>query len=285
MELSRGEIVERSWSRGRQPVCMDFFDLVEEQASALRGSVALNEALRRWKARREELRSFGDAEGLIGFLRDSEAGGETLKDAALAAVSIEAAHGDKLAGTLLLWLILPGLARVRRRLGAWEALPPEDLDAELVAGVWEAATRIRPDTSRVAARLVNRARWRALAAMRRAIDWGNNSEPLPSEPEDLPPPSGPTPILSDRLLAAAVADGVISEDEAELLSSSRRTSREIRARMGITAYAAQNRRRRAKKRLLTWLVETSRLPPRFLHTATPRKLHEESTPSADKERP
>lgn len=212
----------------------------------------LNEALRRWNARRQGLRPFGDADALITFLRDPKAGERSAKDAALAAVAMEATGGDQLAGTLLLWLVLPGLTRLRQRLGAWDAIPAEDLDAELVSGVWEAATEIHPGTSRVAARLVNRARWRALAAMRPAIDWEHRSEPLPAQVEDLSEGSG----SSDGLLAAALAQGVISEDEAELLLSSRRTIVEIRDRLGLTVYGAQNRRRRAKARLRAWLAGT-----------------------------
>jgi hypothetical protein len=264
---------------------MDLLEKIEDEVHALRGSATLDEALRGWKERREGLRPFDDPETLIRFLRDSRVGQRRAKDAAIAAVCMEAASADQLAGTLLLWLLLPGLTRVRRRLGAWEALPSDELDAELVAGVWEAATEIGPETPRVAGRLVNRAQWRALAAMRQAIDWGNRSEPLPSQVEDRPAPSVPTSVWSEDVLAAALAEGVISEDEAELLLSSRRTIPEIRGRLGVTAYGAQNRRRRAKKRLLTWLAETSRIHPRFLHAANPQKLPGESASSPDKERP
>ena len=218
---------------------MDLLSRVEGDLAALRRSGALDEALRRWKIRREGLLSFADAEALIGFLRDPDVEPRRAKDPVLAALCMEATGGDQNAATFVLWLMLPGLLRVRRRLTSWmNAIGREDLDAELLAGVWEAATAIGPTTANVAARLVNRARRRALSALRQALDWAGRLEPLPTEVE------------------------------AELFRASRRTIGEVRARLGVTAYGAQNRRRRAKRRLLAWLAESSRIPPQSLPPGT-----------------
>ena len=163
---------------------VDLLQRVEGDLAALRRSGALDDALRRWKTRRDELRSYADAEALIGFLRDPDAEPRAAKDSALAAICVEATDGDQTAATLLLWLMLPGLLRVRQRLATWNALGRDDLDAELLAGVWEAATAVGPATTSVAARLVNRARRRALTAVRRAADWAGRSEPLSTEMEE-----------------------------------------------------------------------------------------------------
>jgi hypothetical protein len=232
---------------------MDLLQRVEGDLAALRRSGALDDALRRWKARHDELQSFADVEALIGFLRDPGAEPRAAKDSALAAISVEATDGDQTAATLLMWLMLPGLLRVRQRLATWNALGREDLDAELLAGVWEAATAVGPATTSVAARLVNRARRRALTAVRRAADWAGRSEPLSremAEPEH-EPSGGPEDILTD-----AVRAGVISTGEAELFRATHGTIGKVRAGMGVTVYGAQNRRRRARQRLLAWLADS-----------------------------
>jgi hypothetical protein len=231
---------------------VDLFQRVEGDHAALRRSGMLDEALRQWKRRRDTLRSYADAEALIGFLRDPGAEPRAAKDSALAAISVEATHGDQAAAALLLWLMLPGLLRVRQRLVTWNAMGREDLDAELLAGVWEAATAVGPSTTSVAARFVNRARRRALTAARRAADWAERSEPLSTEMADPEPqPSGgPEDVLSE-----AVRAGVISTGEAELFRATHGTIGKVRARMGVTAYGAQNRRRRARRRLLDRLAD------------------------------
>ena len=232
---------------------MDLLQRVEGDHAALRRSGTLDEALRRWKTRRDALRSYADVEALIGFLRDPGAEPRAAKDSALATISVEATEGDQTAATLLLWLMLPGLLRVRQRLATWNALGREDLDAELLAGVWEAATAVGPATTSVAARLVNRARRRAMTAARRAADWAERSEPLSTEMGDPGPEPGPDD--SEDILVEAVRAGVISSEEAELFRATHGTIGKVRARLGVTVYGAQSRRRRARRRLLAWRAD------------------------------
>jgi hypothetical protein len=232
---------------------VDLLQRVEGDLAALRRSGVLDDALRRWKTRRDALRSYADAETLIRFLRDPDAEPRAAKDSALAAICVEATDGDQTAATLLLWLMLPGLLRVRQRLATWNALGRDDFDAELLAGVWEAATAVGPSSTGVAARLVNRARRRALTAVRRAADWAGRSEPLSTEmaePEH-EHAGGPEEVLSE-----AVRAGVISTEEAELFRATHGTIGKVRALMEVTVYGAQNRRRRARQRLLDWLADS-----------------------------
>jgi len=233
---------------------MDLLQRVEGDLAALQRSGVLEEALRRWKTTRDALRSYADVEALIGFLRDPGAEPRAAKDSALAAISVEATGGDQTAATLVLWLMLPGLLRVRQRLVSWNALGREDLDAELLAGVWEAATAVGPSSTSVAARLVNRARRRALTAVRQAADWTGRSEPLSTEMAE----PGPEPGSNDPedILTEAARAGVISTGEAELFRATYGTIGKVRARMGVTVYGAQNRRRRARRRLLDWLNDS-----------------------------
>jgi hypothetical protein len=231
---------------------MDLLQRVEGDLAALRRSGVLEEALRRWKTTRDALRSFADVEALIGFLRDPGAEPRAAKDSALAAISVEATGGDQTAATLLIWLMLPGLLRVRQRVGTWNSLGREDLDAELLAGVWEAATAIGPATTSVAARLVNRARRRALTAVRRAADWAGRSEPLST---GMAEPVYEHPGSPEDVLAEAVRARVISTGEAELFRATHGTIGKVRARLGVTVYGAQSRRRRARRRLLAWRAD------------------------------
>lgn len=262
---------------------VDLLRMVEEDLGALRPSGALDEALRRWQRRREGLRSFADANALIGFLRDPDVEPRRAKDSALAALCMEATHGDQSAATLLLWLMLPGLLRMRRRLAAWNALGREDLDGELVAGLWEAATAIGPATANVAARLLDRARRRALAAIRQAADWAGRTEPLTGEVEESTGPEAGGSDVND-VLAEAVRAGVISAAEADLFRASRTTVRELRSRLRVTEGGVRNRRHRAKRRLLAWVATTSPIPPQFLLQRTPREIPTDTPASPDTER-
>jgi hypothetical protein len=232
---------------------VDLIRRIEGDLAALRRTGMLGEALRRWQARWHGLRPFADAEALIDFFRDPDSAPPRAKDSALAALCVEATHGDQAASTLLLWLMLPGLLRVRQRLAAWRALGRDDLDAELIAGVWEAAGAVGPASTGVAARMVNRARRRGHAAVRRATDWAGRCEPLSTEVSDgalVPGDVGIEGILRD-----AVQAGVISVGEAELICTTRETIGEVRERLGVTLYAAQMRRHRARRRLLDWLAD------------------------------
>jgi hypothetical protein len=245
---------------------MDLLEEVEADLAALRRSGALDEALLRWKAHRAGLRSFADAEALIGFLRDPDIAPRRAKDPALAALCLEATGGDEDAATLLLWLMLPGLLRVRRRLSSGRTLGREDLEAELVAGAWEAAAATRAETPNVAARMVDRAQRRASGAVRQAAEWAERFRPFSTE---IGEPVGLRDDGGGDVLAEAVRAGVISEVEAALFRASRSNVAAVRARLGLTAYAAQNRRRRAKRRVLLWLSDSATLPPPSDSPGTP----------------
>jgi hypothetical protein len=232
---------------------VDLLEAIEEDLGELRRAGTLDEALHRWKTRRNALRSFTDAESLIAFLRDPDPSPRAAKDSALAAVCVEATHGDRAASTLLLWLMLPGLLRVRQRLAAWNALAREDLDAELVAGLWEAASAVGPGTTGVGARMVNRARRRALGAVRRAVNWAGRSAPLSTDISD--DAIAPGSVALEDVLSDAARAGVISSADAVLLRTTRQTIGEVRERLGIKLAAAQQRRHRARLRLLDWLAD------------------------------
>jgi DNA-directed RNA polymerase specialized sigma24 family protein len=236
-----------------------------------------------WQMRRKELQSFADASALVGFLRDPDAEPRRAKDSALVALCTEASDGDRGAVALLLWLMLPALLRVRRRVLS-NALDHEDLDAELLAGVWEAATAVEPSTPNVATRLRHGARRRALAAVRQAEDWAGRIEALTGEVGE---PTGPEPGAGDMndVLSEAVRACVISAAEAELFRVSRTSVRTLRSLLNVSESGVRSRRLRAKRRLLAWLASTSPIPRQPLPPGTPQEIPTDTPTPPDTERP
>ena len=235
---------------------MDLLTRLDAEVAARRASGASADALCRWRTRHEALRSFDHPDSLIGFARAADAEPGDRKDHMLAALCVEGVSGDDDAAVLLVWLMLPSLLLVRRRLTARSGLDADDLDSELLAGLWEAAARVRPGAPHVAKRLVDGARHRAFAAVRRDEDWSERTEPLQGEIGESRAVRAGNGELRD-VLSEAVGAGVISEVEAELFRASRATSRRLRSRLGISESAARSRRLRAKRRLLDWLADSS----------------------------
>lgn len=219
---------------------------------ARRHAGAVDAAWLRWRARRECLRRFADLGNLVAACRDRASHPWEDADAALAALCLEARGGDETASSLLLWLVLPGLLRLRSRLARSAVLAPEDLDAELLAGIWEAASMVQASTRRVAPRLLNTALWRALNARREAARWAETAAPLVPQLEDRAEFAASGFERGDAL-AGAVREGTLSPAEMALLLATRRTIGRIAAQLGISLSAAQGRRHRARERLLAWL--------------------------------
>jgi hypothetical protein len=232
---------------------MDLFGTLERDFAARRASGELSRALRGWQAKDHDLRRFADLDALIAVCRGGTDGSWESADVALSALCREASSGDDRAGTLLLWLLLPGLLLARSRLAPMGVLSREEMTSEMVAGAWAEATRVSNSATRVASRILNSARWRTLAAVRGAIDWTGRTAPLTGEIADTPV-SGEyeMPYGEADPLAGAVREGVLSKEQAELVVSRRVAIREISERLGISLSAAQKRRHRARARLRTW---------------------------------
>ncbi len=254
---------------------VDLLAKLEADVAHRRASGALNKALRRWRTRHEELSVFDDPEGLIGFIRNPDRERHGSKDSVLAALCVEGTGGDDDAGLLLVWLMLPGLLLLRRRLATNGTVNRDELDTELLAGVWESAAKVRPATRYVAKRLLDGARRRAMAAIRREEDWTGRTEPLTPGMEGSALSSGDLEGPHD-FLAEGVGAGVISAVEAELLRASRTLIPILRSRLGISESAARSRRLRAKRRLLDWLATNSTMAPEFRPIGSPQEVPTES---------
>jgi hypothetical protein len=236
---------------------MDLFGTLERDFAARRASGELSRALRGWQAKDHGLRRFADLDALIAACRGGTDGSWESADVALSALCREASSGDDRAGTLLLWLLLPGLLLARSRLAPMGVISREEMTSEMVAGAWAEATRVSNSATRVASRIVNSARWRTLAAVRGAIDWTGRTAPLTGEISDTPA-SGEyeMPYEEADPITGAVREGVLSKEQAELVLARRVAIREISERLGISLSAAQKRRHRARARLRTWTDQT-----------------------------
>jgi hypothetical protein len=273
---ARGEFVDRTWSPVGDRELVDLLARVDADLAARRTSGTLEHALRRWQTRHEALTGFDDPDRLIDFIREPDTERREAKDDALAALCVEGIRGDDGATLLLVWLMLPGLLLLRRRLMARDGLDRDDLDAELLAGMCEAATRVRAGTPYIAARLLDGARRRALAAIRREEDWTGQTEPLERDGQGSAMSGVASEGLRD-LLAEAVGVGVISAGDAELLRASRAVMPVLRSRLRISEGAARSRRLRAKRRLLAWFATSFAIPPRSTFPGSPQGIPTGST--------
>ena len=166
-------------------------------------------------------------------------------------------------------MALPVLTRVARILTAKYAGDPADIHAAVLSGFLTGLTRVDPQRPAVLVSL----RWAAyrggLAAVREALRApvpvsGHGFESAPPRPAARHP---------DLVLARAVADRVITRDEAALIGSTRleyvRLADAATAR-GQTYQAANAARHRAERRLLAYLsspdIEPGAVPDPVLDT-------------------
>ena len=179
--------------------------------------------------------------------------GFAAQDAALGVLVARAQRGGGGWMVGLAGVLLPGLRRTAGRLARDFPGNTGDLDSEVLAGFVEAVDGFDPSRGRVAARLLwaayrrgDRLRRRELAERtRRAAGWRSMPPPAPWGHPDL-------------VLGRAVAAGVLSVEEAELISATRIGGArlpELAAAAGTAADTVRHRRRRAEWRLVAWLAD------------------------------
>ena len=232
---------------------MDLLDRVEQEFIVRRDSGALARAFLGWTTRHRCLQRFSGVEALIAACRDGSVPPE-IADTALAALCEEASGADECAGVLLIWLLLPGLLLARSRVAAMGGLSGEELTSEMLAAVWEHAMQVSSPANRVAARLVNAARWRGLAAVREAVNWARRKDSRDVDLADETRPGDYVFLEPDiEGLPGAVREGVVSREEIQLVLTGRQAIRELSEQLGISLPVAQKRRQRARARLRSWM--------------------------------
>jgi hypothetical protein len=258
---------------------------IESAFQSRRSSARLVSAFERWKKpANNPLARFEDVEDLISWYRGTEVADGAEATPVLAALCDLAASGDQDAALLLLWLLLPLLVWASSDPDYVSALTPEEIDAELVAGVWEAVVGVAHQDSDIGAKeivseLLDAGRRRALQAAYRSRQWQLHreelTEPTPSESEGT--------VNSARLIEQARADGVITDVEVDLIvwtRLSRLSLAEAGTPHNLSAEAARSRRDRAELCLITWLAGEP-LPSRHLHLSSRALLRSLLGPEED----
>jgi hypothetical protein len=149
-------------------------------------------------------------------------------------------------------VLLPGLRRAAMPLG--NTLPGRvlDLEAEMLAALVETISAIPAKADRLAARLV----WPAVRAGHRFVARERGWREWETPHASLEPPLR-VPQHPDLVLDEAVAAGVVTASEAELVGESRVGEVPLRVlarRWGVPYDALRKRRMRVEPALIAWLL-------------------------------
>lgn len=225
----------------------------ERRFDQLRSIGRLETALIRWRERQEFLMTFSDSESLISTFRSRRDESRLLKHLGLLAICIEAREGDEDAFLLLVGLYLPTFRRLRRDIGVC-LLEEEDLEAEMLAGFWEALSDARSLARNPASALFHGPQHRAWKAVAQA---GHRRRWI-DELEDGPCLESPDDREAIRLVEQAVEAGVLEGNEAALILATRVSQEpvaELAQDSGERRDSLSRRRKRAERRLAEWLAE------------------------------
>jgi DNA-directed RNA polymerase specialized sigma24 family protein len=156
--------------------------------------------------------------------------------------------------TIAIGIALPGLRTAAGRLVRDYDGDPEDLDAELIAGFYEAIANATVDGSMICAKLRAAAYNQARRMRYGATTYAARTRQLATRSQPAPASSG----HPDLVLAASVRAGVITRQEAELIGGSRleKTSlSSVARRLGVPVTTAWCRRKAAETRLAAWIKD------------------------------
>jgi hypothetical protein len=248
---------------------------IENAFQTRRSSARLASAFELWKKPADTpLARFEDLEELISwYRREAEPADEAETTPVLTTLCKLAGGGDQDAALLLLWLLLPLLWWASSDPDYVSALTPDEIDAELVVGMWEAVVGVARQGSdspkkEIVSELLDAGRRRALAAAQQSRQWELHREEL----TELTPSPVAGSANAARLIEQARDNGVITDVEADLIvwtRLSRLPLAEAGAAQNLKADTARKRRNRAEARLLAWIAEGP-LPSR--HLAAPAVL-------------
>ncbi len=173
------------------------------------------------------------------------------RDAAMAVLLAQAKAEGGAAVVGLVGVLLPGLRHAASPMIRACPRNRADLEAEMLAGLLEAIRVLPADEDRVAGRLLRWALFAGLRMVERNAVQSRREVAVWTSAEPPRPASHP-----DLVLADAVADGVLTAVEAELVGETRLGGvplGELADRWGISYQAAKKRRQRAEARLVRWL--------------------------------
>jgi len=156
------------------------------------------------------------------------------------------------------WLVgcvgvaLPHLTRLAARLTTWFPGDPTDIHDAVLSGFLTGMATVRPGQSKIPTRLW----WAAKRAGDKALREARR-QPIPTDREfDSRPPARPSGH-EDLVLARAVAEGVLTRTEADVIGTTRLEPVSLAAwahRCGVARSAAYKIRKRAETRLKPYLL-------------------------------
>jgi hypothetical protein len=245
---------------------VDILAKVREAHERLLSLGTYADALERWKQIQPALEGVGTIADLIDLCRQPGEERYQERDRVVATLCMLAAT-DETAKTLLLGLFLPGLIDLANTCAKRSVVPVDELHAELLANFWTASRSVDADTTKVARRLLNGARWRTARTLGRAVSWSQREEQV-SDVELLylngrgssDETQGEADGDWEDVLGKAVQEGVIGEVDAELVVATWGTLKDVSARYEIALGRARQRRRVAKERVRGWIEGTTAAP-------------------------
>lgn len=179
-------------------------------------------------------------------------------------------------------LALPGLRRIAAGLTRGYEGDRDDIDAEILTGFLTALGTIDLGWTRIAFRLLTRARRAGLRTRRANRPLGR---PLADSDRPVVPGASGHP---DQVLEAAVVRGVITVEESELIGETRLGDagvRELAVRLGVEYKTLLQRRRRAEQRLAAAITRGDLAEPlRGRAPAEARPGEEPASPAGDEVR-
>lgn len=257
---------------------MGAFADLEERFDDLKGSSRLEEAFRDWASRREPLGQFAGPEEMIAFLRDKKGTYED-RDKIIWALCLESrreaieqqesqARRGRVASDLLLGLFVPALWRIFDEANGPHILDPQEIEAEILLGFWE-AVRTGKNNLNLSGALINTGRHRAWKAVERAAKDQQCLVPFDEDQVVIEEKDGLLilqPEWSDPWVVVCWArlNDVMDEIAAELIFWTRLQDRPLKAIapvLNLSYEAARHRRSRAEKRLRDWLDSGQEFPP------------------------
>lgn len=170
-----------------------------------------------------------------------------------------------MATDLLFWIFLPALWKVVEQAERATDFDPDDLQAEVLDGFWEAAIKNRASSKKLSGRLVNAARHQVWRAIRKQAREAHASLDTIEEEEE---PDRPDPEWADPWLLVCYAQlrGEINETEAEILFWTRFQDEpvgKVAEALGLSYWATHSQLRRTQEKLVHWLDQLGEgFPPR-----------------------
>lgn len=266
---------------------------IEDRFEDLKGSSEMEEGFRGWASRRPALAQFDGPDEMIAFLREQK-GTYDDRNQVVWAICLEARKEaakrqrpdgksrqtagkkrmqSRVASDLLIGLFVPALWRILEEANQPDLLDPNEVEAEILLGFWEAA-RTRRNSLKLSGALINAGRRRVLTALRAAK---KQRLQLPFDEKQILAEEQALVSLQAEwsdpwvLVCWAQLGGVVDEIEAELIFWTRlhdRPLKEIAPVFDLTYEAARYRRSQAERRLRDWLTESGdEFPPTDPETA------------------